>query len=103
MPATINVGQTSTATIQGSDQFGQPFAVAGLAIAYVPSDPQNVTLAPVGADGSDIITGVAPDASESIGANITRADGVVIQASADVLTINAAPVPVLTTAKVVLT
>jgi hypothetical protein len=102
MPKTIAVGGTALAIIQGLDQNGKPFPLdATYPTAYTAANPSNVSFGPVSPDGSDTITGVAADPGDSIGANITRPDGVVIAATPDVLTITA-PVPVLTSAAVVL-
>lgn len=106
MPKTIAVGERANATIQAFDQFGNPFPLTGLKVQYTASDPNPVSFGDVQADGSDTITAVAVDADpgDQIGANITRADGTVITATPDVLIITTPPppVPVLTTAKVVL-
>jgi hypothetical protein len=101
MPKTIEVGQTANAVINAVDQFGNPFPLTGLAVQYVASIPGDVTFGPVNPDGSDTITGVNADAGNAISANITRADGTVITAAPDTLTITPA-VPVLTSATVVL-
>lgn len=103
MPKTVNVGETATAVIQGFDQNGQPMTLdSSYTVAYSASNPAAVQFAPPNPDGSDTITALAPEPSDSISAVITGGPNAVnVTATADVLTINAAA-SVLTTANVVL-
>lgn len=106
MPKTIQVGQTSTATISAQDQNGQPIAVdSTYQVSYSSSNSANVSFGTVNPDGSCVITGVAADPSNSIAAVITRPDGGTVSATPDTLSIVPVPppTPVLTTAAVVLT
>lgn len=106
MPKTIPVGGTSLATLVCLDQNGSPFTLdATYTEAYSASAPADVTVGATNADGSATITGVAADPGDTIGCVITRPDGVAITAGTDVLTITPVtpPVPVLTSATVVLT
>ena len=101
MPKTIEVGQTATAVISGFDQFGKPFPLSSSdSISVTASVGADVTFdAPVfNADGtvSVVITGVNPDAGDSISATVDT-----ITTNADVLTINA-PAAVLTSATLTL-
>ncbi len=99
MPASIQVGKTATATIQGLDQNGQPFPLdETYTVQYSASAPADVSFGAPNPDGSVVITGVNPDAGDNILASITRPDGVVIQTNADTLTVTAATVSVLTSA-----
>src|ERR1035438_5709774 len=103
MPATINVGQTANAVILALDQNGQPFTLdSTYQVAYNASAPADVSFSPVNPDGSDTVAGVNADPGDAISATITRPDGVVINASADTLTVTAAAA-VLTSASVSLT
>lgn len=102
MPKTINAGETATATIQGFDQFGKAFPLdATFQVAYTQSNSADATFGPTNPDGSASLTANTAD-TDTIGAIITRPDGTVVTATPDVLTINAAAIPVLTTATVVL-
>jgi len=101
---TVQVGGTANAVIQGLDQNGQPFPLdATYKVAYQSSTPADESFSPVNPDGSDTIAALAasPAAGDQISATIQRPDGVVISATPDVLIITPA-VPVLTSAKVVL-
>jgi len=104
MPKTVPVGGTANAVIKGVDQNGQPFVLdATYKVTYQSSAPADESFSPVNADGSDTIAALAPSAAsgDQISASITRPDGVVINATPDVLTITAATL-VLTSASVVL-
>lgn len=102
MPKQIQVGETAQAVLQGVDQFGQPFPLdATYTVVPTASNPSDVSVGPVNPDGSFTLTGIAADAGDSIGAQVTRPDGTVISFTPDVLTI-VAPAPVLTGGAVVL-
>ena len=102
MPKTIPVGGTAQAAIQGFDQNGKPVVLdSTYTVTPSASAPSDVSFSPVNPDGSFTVVGVNADPGDSIGASITRPDGSVIQASADVLTVTAAA-SVLATANVVL-
>lgn len=103
MPKTVNVGEVATVNLQVKDQFGNPFTLdASYQVAYSGSNPGAATFGTPNADGSDQVTAVAAEPSDQISATITGGPGGVnIVATPDVLTINA-PVPVPTSASVVL-
>lgn len=102
MSKSVVVGSSVLAVIQGFDQNGNPFPLdASYKVAYAASAPSDVSFGAVNPDGSDVVTGVAADPGDSISATIQRPDGVVISADPDVLVVTA-PVPVLTSTKVVL-
>ena len=104
MPKTIPVGGTSLATLVCKDQNGQPFTLdATYKETYAASAPADVTVGTPNADGSATITGVAADPGNTIGATVTRPDGVAVTLTTDTLVITGATGPVLTSGAVVLT
>ena len=102
MPKQIQVGETAQAILQGVDQFGNPFPLdSSYTVVPTASAPGDVSVGPVNPDGSFTITGLAADAGDAIGAQVTRPDGTVIAFTPDTLVI-VAPAPVLTAGAVVL-
>lgn len=100
MPKQIQVGETAQAVLKGVDQNGNAFPLdATYVVTPTASAPSDVNVGPVSPDGSFQLTGVAADSADSIGAQITRPDGVVLTATPDILTILAPP-PVLTSVTV---
>lgn len=94
MPKSIEVGQTATAMLQVVGTDGAPFVLdSTYTVTPSAATPASVSFGPVNADGSFIITGVAADAGDSIGATITGGPkNVSVVATPDVLTITAGAV-----------
>jgi hypothetical protein len=106
MPKTIAVGGTSLATLALVDTTGAPMVIdATYTVQYSASNPASVSVGTVNPDGSAVITGVSADPGNTIGATVTRPDGVVITLSSDTLVITAVtpPAQVLAGGAVVLT
>ena len=102
MPKTIEVGQTAQAVLQGVDQNGNPFPLdASYRVQPTASNPADVESGTPNPDGSFVVTALAVDPADMIGAQVTRPDGTTITFDPDTLTIEPAT-PVLTTGKVVL-
>lgn len=104
MPKTVDVGGTAQATLNVLDQFGNPFTLDGsYTVTYQGSNPAAATFGTPNPDGSDTITATSAEPSDTITATIAGGPaGVSISAVGDTLTVNAAPVPVPTSASVVL-
>lgn len=101
---TIQVGATANATLALLDQNGAPFTIdSTYSVVYTASNPASVSISAPNADGSATITGVAADPGNTIGATVTRPDGVAVTLTPDTLVITATtPTPVLTSGAVVL-
>lgn len=100
MPKTIQVGQTSTALIQGLDQNGQPFAIQASDVSLTAAVPADVSFGTPTAnpDGSVsiVVTGVNADTGDGITATVLG-----VTSNSDTLTISA-PAPVLTSLQLTL-
>jgi len=87
MAASIEVGKTVNATVAGFDQNGQPFDLAGQAVAWTVDNSAVATAAP--ADGNPtVVTGVGAgtaNLSVTVG-GLTATDQVTVTAPAPVLT-----------------
>jgi hypothetical protein len=85
---TIPVGGTTLATLALKDQNGAPMTIdATYKVVYAASNPASVTVGTPNADGSCTITGVAADTGNTIGATVTRPDGVAITLNTDTLAV----------------
>jgi hypothetical protein len=103
---TIQVGGTSLATLALLDQNGSTMVIdSTYTVQYSASAPGDVSLAPPNQDGSATITGVNANPGVTIGAVVTRPDGVQVTLTPDTLVITAVTPPgqVLTSGAVVLT
>lgn len=92
----INVGDTKTATVQGFDQFGQPFAIDFSAnpASWASSDASILSSSPLGDSSQDSVQGLAAGAA-SLSVNVAGfADSVDFSVAAIV------PVPVLSSVKI---
>lgn len=98
MPKTLEVGQSTTASVQGFDQNGQPFTIDPAAIAWSPVDAAVASASVDTTAGTEMLTGVGAGTA-TIAVGVTRSDGVVISAS-DSLSVTL-PAPVLTSATIV--
>jgi hypothetical protein len=91
MAKTIAVGGTSLATLALVDTTGAAMVIdATYRVTYAASNPASVSIGAVNPDGSAVLTGVSADPGNTIGATVTRPDGVVISLSPDTLVITGA-------------
>jgi len=91
MAETVEVGKQIKATVIGQDQFGQPFDLAGQAVAWTVDNAALATVAPADQNPTEV-TGVAPGT-----ANLSVAVGGLT--ATDQVTVTA-PVPVLTSLQI---
>lgn len=91
MPATIEIGKVTTATVEGLDQFGNPFPIdlAANTPSWTIADPSIASIAPNSAvPTSEDVTGVAAG-STALGvscAGLTTTDTITVSSPAAVLT-----------------
>lgn len=87
-PATLTVGQTATATVQGFDQNGAPFAIDFAANPVTWTDSAEAVVSDVPTAASDPLTAVAVGTASitAVCAGLTDTETVTVIAQAPVLT-----------------